>query len=225
MKDNLRALINAWRSKGSLLKPLPPDYTARVYVIAHFVQDAAYKQVQRIAEDTDKYGGTPIDLPHLTLAYFGDVADLNVLVPRVEKELRKIHPFSVAVLRLELMPHRSLWLTVARTPRLHSIADRLADIVLWCGYSHRGFPTRNWVPHLLLAKFPPDTQLETSTLPWNTQKCNTLTVNKLLITHQLDENEFEVLAQIPLSAKKTTKPTRTRAKKKVTRAKTTRKKK
>ena len=223
MKDSLRLLIEALRAKTPPSKPPPPDYASRVYVIARFTQDGAYKNAQKIACDSATYGGTPIELPHLTLAYFGDVTDLNVLLNHVEKELRKLHPFSVTVQGLELMPHRSLWLTVSKTSNLRRIADHLADIVLWCGFSHRGFPTRNWIPHILLAKFPAETRLASGTLPWDIQHCKHLMVNELLITHQINENDFETLARIPLSVKKPAKPVSKPTKKKTARAKSTRK--
>ena len=222
MKDNLRSLITAWRSQATPPKPVPPDYTSRVYVLARFVQDEPYKKIQQIARETASHGGTPVEVPHLTLAYFGDVTDVNVLLPLVEKELRKLPPFKVALQGLELMPHNSLWLQVSKTPRLHTLTDRLADIVLWCGFSHRGFPPRNWVPHILLAKFPPDGQLQADALPWDIADCKELCVNELLITHQLGESEFETLARIPLSLKKPVKSARSSSKKKTSHSKSAR---
>jgi 2'-5' RNA ligase len=225
MKDSLRSLISAWRSNPAPPKPQPPDYASRVYVLAHFVQDNAYKKAQKIARESAEYGGTPVESPHLTLAYFGDVTDPNVLLNQIEKELRKLRPFSVTVQGLELMPHRSLWLTVSKTPKLRNIADHLADIVLWCGFSYRGFPSRNWIPHILLAKFPTETQLQSDTLPWDSKNCKHLVVNELLVTHQLNENDFETLARIPLTIKKPAKPVSKPIKPKTTRPKSTRKKK
>jgi 2'-5' RNA ligase len=225
MKDSLRSLIAALRAKTPPAKPPPPDYASRVYVLAHFVQDHAYKKAQKIAQDTANYNGMPVALPHLTLAYFGDVTDLNILLNQVEKELRKLRPFSVTVQGLELMPHRSLWLTVSKTTKLRNIADHLADIVLWCGFSHRGFPMRNWIPHILLAKFPPESQLKSDALPWDIKNCKHLMINELLITHQLNENDFETLVRIPLKAEKPTKPVSKSTKPKTTRPKSTRKKK
>jgi 2'-5' RNA ligase len=220
MKDNLRALINAWRSESNQTKPPPIDYTKRVFVLAHFVDDAAYKQAQKIAQATVTHGGTPIETPHLALAYFGDVDAPNELVSQVEKELGKLSPFSVAVQGLDFSPSSNLWLTLAKAPKLRAIVDSLADIVLWSGFSHRGAPMRDWVPHVLLATFPANTQLESSTLPWDTKKCKKLTVNEMVITRQLDENDFETLARVTLTIKKATKTTSPSAKKKTPRAKT-----
>ena len=220
MKDHLRALINAWCSESNPTKPPSVDYTQRVFVLAHFVNDEAYKQAQKIAQDTITHGGVPIETPHLALAYFGDVDTPNELVSQVKKEIGKLSPFSVAVQGLNFSPSSNLWLTLAKAPKLRAIVDSLADIALWSGFSHRGAPMRDWVPHVLLATFPANTQLESNALPWDTKKCKKLTVNEMVITRQLDENNFETLARVPLSIKKTTKTRPTTTKKKTPRAKT-----
>ena len=171
----------------------------RAFVLAQFARDDALAEVEARAFEASQRGGTPADELHCSLLYLNGLANAEPLRSELARYGATLGAFDVRADKLLNVNVGSLWLTLEKDATLRAIHSDLAGIARRCGLSNRGFTFDEWVPHILLARFPNQVS---AGLPLGTCIQLTLCVARLDLTRQVSATEYETLAKISLDGTK-----------------------
>jgi hypothetical protein len=177
------------------LAPFSAD-EPRAFVLARFAPDDALAYVETLAFDAAQRGGTPVNTPHCSLLYLSGLADPKPLHDELARYAVSLGTFDLQTDKLLSVNAGSLWLTLEKSSPLRGIYADLAGIARRCGLANRGFELRDWIPHILLARFS-----DARGLALGTCVNLTLRVNRLDLTRQINANVFETIARFSLTGK------------------------
>ncbi|MBI5650744.1 MAG: hypothetical protein HZC40_09920 [Chloroflexi bacterium] len=167
----------------------------RAFVLAKFDRDDALAAVETRAFEASQRGGVPVDALHCSLVYLSGLANVEPFRSELVRYGATLGAFDVRADKLLNVNVGSLWLTLEKDATLRAIHSDLAGIARHCGLSNRGLTLDDWVPHILLARFPAQVS---AGLPLGTCINLTLRVTRVDLTRQTGAHEYETLEKILL---------------------------
>ncbi|MCI0477484.1 MAG: 2'-5' RNA ligase family protein [Anaerolineales bacterium] len=180
---------------NSAYRPFLPT-ERRAFVLARFLPGDALAYVETLAFDAAQRGGVPVDALHCSLLYARGLGDARSFRDELARYTATLGAFDLHTDKLLSANVGSLWLTLEKSDTLQSLCADLARIAQQCGLEKDGFTLDEWIPHILLARFP-----DSLGLPLGTCVNLTLRVNQFDLTRQISANEFETLARFSLDGK------------------------